>query len=163
MKLAPAQAEAVHALSVLYRHAPEPDVLAKLETVLEYAVTVFADESRGGWFGYASREGRVTHRVKGTPEIAFGDIAAPLYEAEALLFEAYEDAAAAEGSRDIDNAGDLSDLEESGDGGTPSDHHHKHQPSTPMQGNAPDATTPDVFQAQDPISRAQARSSASLQ
>jgi N-acylglucosamine 2-epimerase len=65
MKLWWPHTEAMLALAHAWRRTRDPRWLAWLDRFDEYSWRVFVDEEYGEWFGYASREGRVTHRAKG--------------------------------------------------------------------------------------------------
>lgn len=71
MKLWWPHTEAILALAHAWRRTGEAKWLRWLDRIEDYAWRTFVDEEFGEWFGYASREGRVTHLAKGNPYKGF--------------------------------------------------------------------------------------------
>lgn len=71
MKLWWPHTEAILALAHAWRRTGEAKWLSWLDRIDEYSWRTFVDEEFGEWFGYASREGRITHQAKGNPYKGF--------------------------------------------------------------------------------------------
>ncbi len=65
MKLWWPHTEAILALAHAWRRTGDAKWAGWLDRIDEYAWRTFVDDEFGEWFGYASREGRITHDAKG--------------------------------------------------------------------------------------------------
>lgn len=65
MKLWWPHTEAILGLAHVWRRTQDHKWLRWLKRIEDYAWKTFVDEEYGEWFGYASREGRITHNAKG--------------------------------------------------------------------------------------------------
>ena len=60
--------EALIAFIMAYEKTGEKEMWDRFQKVAEYTITHFKDQKNGGeWFGYLDRNGKLTHRFKGSP------------------------------------------------------------------------------------------------
>lgn len=57
--------EAMIAYAMAYDATLEPRYLERFDTVAKWAYGHLVDRQHGEWFGYADRDGKVSHRFKG--------------------------------------------------------------------------------------------------
>ncbi len=84
MKLWWPHTEAIVGLAHAWRRTQDTKWLRWLARVEDYAWQTFVDAEHGEWFGYASREGRITHNTKGNHYKGF------FHVPRAMLFAAGE-------------------------------------------------------------------------
>lgn len=65
MKLWWPHTEAIYALVLAYKKTGDESWLKKLNQVHQYSFDKFVDNNQGGWYGYCSREGKLTNSCKG--------------------------------------------------------------------------------------------------
>lgn len=71
MKLWWPHCEAMVAWLYAYKETKNPEHLAKFAEVAEYTLRTFSKTPKGGWYGYASRSGQLTHANIGMPYKGF--------------------------------------------------------------------------------------------
>ena len=53
--------------AMAYRHTRDPRFMRAFDSVATWAYSHLVDKEHGEWFGYAARDGTITHRFKGGP------------------------------------------------------------------------------------------------
>ena len=87
MKLWWPHCEALYATLLIYRDTKLDDDFDNFIKVMEYTFSKFPDKKNGEWFGYLSREGKITHQFKGGPYKGFFHIPRALFYCIQLLNE----------------------------------------------------------------------------
>jgi N-acylglucosamine 2-epimerase len=85
MKLWWPHVEALLAVAHAWGRTGDARWLTEFDRHREYSNRVFVDRQYGEWFGYASREGRVTHPAKGNSYKGFFHVPRAMYFAQAEL------------------------------------------------------------------------------
>ena len=67
MKLWWPACEAMVATAMAYRHTREPRFMRAFDKVASWAYAHLVDKANGEWYGYAARDGSITHAFKGGP------------------------------------------------------------------------------------------------